>query len=242
MIETFSKKLHQKIMVAKENLVHLLFPDLCLVCEREIPRNQQKICSFCETELPFTHFTQSNDKSPLEQLFWGRVQIEHVYSWLTYQRETSTQTLLHQIKYKDKPQLAQTMGEKLGQQLKHFDWINEVEAFIPVPIHPKKRFIRGYNQSEELVKGLTAALNIPMDTHFIQRSLHTESQTKKGRFGRWDNIEGAFRRTNDQKTYQNIAIVDDVITTGATLERIVQQIHEKNPDLRVSLISLAFAQ
>ncbi|MFA7275017.1 MAG: ComF family protein [Crocinitomicaceae bacterium] len=242
MRETFYKKLTHKIVEAKESLVHLLFPDLCLVCEREIPQNQQKICSFCETELPFTHFTQSNDKSPLEQLFWGRVRIEHVYSWLTYQRETSTQTLLHQIKYKDKPQLAQTMGEKLGRQLEHFDWIKEVEAFIPVPIHPKKRFIRGYNQSEELVKGLTSVLNIPMDTDFIQRSLHTESQTKKGRFGRWDNIDGAFRRTNANKTYQHIAIVDDVITTGATLERIVQQIHEKNPDLRVSLISLAFAQ
>lgn len=227
---------------SKESLAHLLFPDICLICEGELSKETKNICPFCIENLPLTHFSENNEKSPVDQLFWGRVKIEHVFAWLTYQRDTSTQTLLHQVKYKDKPQLAVALGEKLGEQLINFHWIKDLDALIPVPIHPKKLFIRGYNQSEEISKGISTKLNIPMDIDFIQRSLHTESQTKKGRFGRWDNIEGAFRKTEVVREYKHVAIVDDVITTGSTLEKIVQQIHEKNPDLRISLISLAFAQ
>jgi competence protein ComFC len=242
MITRLSIKLTNTIVQAKENLAHLLFPSMCLICDGELPMDMKNICSFCAENLPQTHFTQNQKEGPIAELFWGRVTIENVFAWLTYQRETATQTLLHQIKYKDKPQLAVALGEKLGEQLKGFEWVNDLDALIPVPIHPKKRFIRGYNQSEELCKGISAVLAVQTDNNFIQRSLHTESQTKKGRFGRWDNIEGAFRKTDVVREYQHIAIVDDVITTGATLEKIVQQIHEKNPDLRISLISLAFAQ
>lgn len=242
MTDSFSRNFTSKFVQIKESLAHLLFPDLCLVCERELSGKTKNVCPFCIEELPETHFTENDSNNPVHQLFWGRVKVENVYSWLTYQRDTGTQSLLHQIKYKDKPQLAVTMGEKLGEVLEKFIWAKDIDALIPVPIHPKKRFIRGYNQSEELAKGISAILNIPIDNDFIQRNLHTESQTKKGRFGRWDNIEGAFRKTDIVRNYKHIAIIDDVITTGATLEKIVQQIHEKNPDLRISLISLAFAQ
>jgi ComF family protein len=242
MSSRLSRNLTTKIKLSTESLAHLLFPNLCLVCEEELSIEMENICSFCIENLPFTHLVENNENSPVDQLFWGRIQIENVFSWLTYQRDTATQTLLHQIKYKDKPQLAVALGEKMSAELIQFDWVKDIDALIPVPIHPKKRFIRGYNQSEELCKGISSMLNIPVDNDFIQRSLHTESQTKKGRFGRWDNIEGAFRKTDVIREYQHIAIIDDVITTGATLEKIVQQIHEKNPDLRISLISLAFAQ
>lgn len=242
MIDRLSRFLKQKFVLYKESLAHLLFPNMCLICDRELPEQLKNICSFCTENLPATHFLGDESESPVHQLFWGRIKIEHVYAWLTYKKETSTQTLLHQMKYKDKPQLARAMGEKLGEQLSNFTWINDIDALIPVPIHPKKRFIRGYNQSEELAKGMAICLKTPIDLKFIQRSLHTESQTKKGRFGRWDNIEGAFRKTDVERKYKHIAIVDDVITTGSTLEKIVHQIHEKNPDLRISLISLAFAQ
>jgi len=226
----------------KESLAHLLFPNLCFVCEKELAGKNKNVCSFCLEGLPENHFTENDLNNPIHQLFWGRIKVENVYAWLTYRRDTGTQDLLHQLKYKDKPQLAVALGEKLGVILQNFDWSKEIDALIPVPIHPKKRFIRGYNQSEELAKGISAVLKVPVDNHFIKRSLHTESQTKKGRFGRWDNIEGAFRKTNTASAYKHIAIIDDVITTGATLEKIVRQIHKKNPDLRVSLISLAFAQ
>jgi len=242
MSNRLSRSFTTKFVQAKESLAHLLFPNLCFICENELAGKNKNVCSFCIEELPESHFTENDFDNPVHQLFWGRIKVENVYSWLTYQRDTGAQNLLHQIKYKDKPQLAVAMGEKLGEILKGFMWSEEIDALIPVPIHPKKRFIRGYNQSEELANGVSRVLNIPVNNDFIKRSLHTESQTKKGRFGRWDNIEGAFRKTDVVREYKHIAIIDDVITTGATLEKIVQQIHEKNPDLRISLISLAFAQ
>lgn len=241
MTTRLSRKITYIFKQIRESLAHLLFPSLCLICERELTNEMKNICPFCFDNLPRTYF-DPNKPDSVGQLFWGRIQVEKTYAWLTYQRDTGTQTLLHQIKYKDKPLLAQALGEEVGKQLKNADWIKELDVLIPVPIHPKKRFIRGYNQSEELCKGISTVLNIEIDNNFIRRSLHTESQTKKGRFGRWDNIEGAFRKTEHSKDYKHIAIVDDVITTGATLEKIVLEIHAKNPDLRISLISLAFAQ
>ncbi len=224
------------------NLTHLLYPFACTVCSKELSSDEEKICAECYQNLPRTAFTENEKDHAAHQLFWGRVEIENVFCWLTYNKAHTTREILHQIKYKDNPQFARIMGQKLGEEIARFDWIKSVDAFIPVPIHPKKKFIRGYNQSEELAKGLEMALSIPVDDHFLKRALHTESQTKKGRFGRWDNIENAFRSNKNSKQYKHIAIVDDVITTGATMERIIRQIHEKNPELRVSLISLAFAQ
>lgn len=224
------------------SLAHLLFPELCLICSNEIGPNEKQICTTCLDEFPKTELTEGDQESPLQQLFWGRVKIDNAYSWLTYSKDSTTKTLLHQIKYKDNPHLARAAGQKIGEEIKDFSWVSSIDAFIPVPIHPKKEFIRGYNQSEELAKGIKEIIDVPIDIHFLKRALHTESQTKKGRFGRWDNIENAFRSNKNSASYKHIAIVDDVITTGATMERIIQQIHEKNPELRVSLISLAFAQ
>lgn len=225
-----------------ENIIHLLFPNSCLICSAELSREEKKICISCFNDLPRTKFNSNDVDNPAQQLFWGRVNVENVFCWLSYNKDQSTKDVLHHIKYKDNPQFAQVMGAKLGEVIQQYDWVESIDALIPVPIHPKKKFIRGYNQSEELAKGLEEVLAISIDNHFLNRALHTDSQTKKGRFGRWDNIENVFRSNKNAKNYKHIAIVDDVITTGATMERIIQQIHEKNPDLRVSLISLAFAQ
>lgn len=225
-----------------ESLAHLLFPNMCLLCTTELSKREHKICHNCLIDLPKTKLTADDFESSIHQLFWGRVQIENSFAWLIFSKSSTTQTLLHHIKYKDNPQLAQTMGALMATEMEAFSWLSTVDALIPVPIHPKKKFIRGYNQSEEIAKGIQSVVNLPIDNHFLKRALHTESQTRKGRFGRWDNIEDAFRSRKQTGKYHHVAIVDDVITTGATMERIILQIHEKNPDLRVSVISLALAQ
>lgn len=225
-----------------ESLAHLLFPKKCLICSSEISLEEKHICQNCNSELPQMYLAEADTSNPVNKLFWGRVQIENAFAWLQYNNELSTKEILHTIKYKDNPQLARAMGEKLAENILDFEWIKSIDALIPVPIHSKKKFIRGYNQSEEIAKGMKTILDLPIDNSFLNRNLHTDSQTKKGRFGRWDNIEGAFRSEKNKKAYEHIAIVDDVITTGATMERIIHQIQEKNPDLRISVISLAFAQ
>ncbi|CAN0308358.1 unnamed protein product, partial [Chrysoparadoxa australica] len=130
------------------------------------------------------------------------------------------------------------LANKLAQRA----WIDDVDVLGPIPIHPKKKFIRGYNQSELIARGLSEALNIPIQEDILQKHLHTISQTQKGRFARWDNLAGAFVARKEIKSVQHIALVDDVVTTGATLERIVQELKENNPDIRVSVITLALAQ
>ena len=225
-----------------ESLAHLLFPQKCLVCSCELTTKEIHFCEICISDLPQMHLAEEDKNNPVHKLFWGRVEIENAYSWLFYNNSLSSKDILHNIKYKDKPQLAHAMGEKLADQVSEFDWMKTIDALIPVPIHPKKKFIRGYNQSEELAKGMNIILKTPVDNHFLKRNLHTDSQTKKGRFGRWDNIEDAFRSGKNKNAYKHIAIIDDVFTTGATMESIIHQIQEKNPDLRISVISLAFAQ
>ena len=125
--------------------------------------------------------------------------------------------------------------------MKNITSFQSIDALVPVPIHPKKEFIRGYNQSEKLADGISEVLKVPVVVDFLERTKFSESQTKKNRFLRWDNVENNFKSKN-RSHYKHIAIVDDVITTGATLEVIIRTIQENNPEIRISVISLALTK
>jgi ComF family protein len=148
---------------------------------------------------------------------------------------------LNRMKYRDKPELAFAMGRFIGNKIQHLDWVHELDLLISIPVHPKKEFLRGYNQSERLAAGISEVVTVPVDNSFLLKTLHTVSQTKKGRFGRWDNLKDAFEVSDNRTENIHIALVDDVLTTGATLERIIGLIKEKYPDIRVSIITLAIA-
>ena len=225
-----------------KNLIHLLFPQLCLICENETLLNKQAICSFCSDDLANLHVNPDAENNIVSEIFWGRIKLENAFSLLSYTNGNSTKTLLNRIKYRDKPGLAVHMGEIIGNRIKDSEFVKNLDALIPVPIHPKKAFIRGYNQSERIAQGISNIIQVPVLEKGIIKSLHTQSQTKKGRFGRWDNLEGAFSSKDDLKGLKHIALVDDVITTGATLERIASGLMANNSDLRISVISLALAQ
>jgi ComF family protein len=115
------------------------------------------------------------------------------------------------------------------------------KAFVPVPLHPKKTFIRGYNQSLCLTEGIISSYNAKLDKSLVVRKVHSASQTKKSRFQRWDNVRGIFNIHPRVKNYKHIALVDDMITTGSTLEAIIQALKNENPDLSISVITLAIA-
>ena len=133
------------------------------------------------------------------------------------------------------------MGKLIGEQVKQLSSFQDIDALVPVPIHPKKEFTRGYNQSEKLADGIAEILNLPVLINYIERTKNSDSQTKKGRFKRWDNVENKFISKNTTN-FKHIALVDDVITTGATLEVIVRMLQENNPELRISIISLALTK
>ena len=131
---------------------------------------------------------------------------------------------------------------RILKTIKENGLFSTVDLIVPVPIHPKKKFVRGYNQSEQLAIGLSDYLSIPYSNQFIHKMNHTESQTKKGRFARWDNVAQNFTLQNNQTEPKHVLLIDDVITTGATLEALVRVIHEKKPELRISIVSLAITK
>ena len=227
----------------RTDLSHLIYPNNCLVCEIEISPNQNNICPFCESDLEYTYFERYSEPTILDQLFWGRVNIYATYAYLFYAKKKSTQPILHALKYKDKPEVGIELGIKIAKELEKINGFDSIDALVPVPIHPKKEFSRGYNQSEKLADGIASVLNIPILLDFINSNENTSSQTKKNRFLRWDNVEKKFSsKILVEKSYSHIAIIDDVITTGATLEAIVRKIQENNPKIRVSIISLALTK
>jgi ComF family protein len=225
------------------DLLHLVYPETCLICDRELVQ-QKSICSICQSNFNYTYFEKFDEPSALDKLTWGRMEIATTAALFYFEKGGSTQDILHAIKYKGKRQLAEQMGALFGEKLfTNKEKYGQIQALVPVPLHPKKLFIRGYNQSTLLAKGLSSSMNIPVLHDFLLRNTHTESQTKKGRFKRWDNVESVFELATDKYKHLNhIALVDDVITTGSTLEACVKKIKEDLPHIQVSLLSLALAK
>lgn len=223
----------------KHCISHMIYPDQCLICDEEILKDTSAICSFCKQEMHYTQFEKYTEPTELDKLFWGRVPIEATFSLLFFEKGKSTQKILHALKYKFNPQVGVEFGKEIARTLISLSQFKDLDAIIPVPIHPKKEFVRGYNQSEQIANGISSILAVPVDLHFLKKQSHTESQTKRGRFARWDNVANNFVLKKLKKTPKHIAIIDDVVTTGATIEALVRSIQENYPEIRISIISLA---
>lgn len=221
-----------------DGVMHLIYPCTCIICESELARTEPIMCAKCESTLHYTDFKNYTEPTPLDQLFWGRVSLTCTYALLYYKKTNSSQALLKALKYQRRSEVGTVFGRKIGAQLLTMDLFNTVDALIPVPIHAKKLAIRGYNQSEVLANGISEIMNVRVEHEFLIRNEHSKSQTTLSRFNRWDNVDGKFSIIQST-TLKHIALVDDVITTGSTLESIILSIQKKFPDIQISVISLA---
>lgn len=221
------------------DLTHLLFPKKCLSCEGELTQKERTVCSLCTQNFTETNFHLDTEPTILDTLFWGRVSIHHTYALFFFEKEKTAQKILFQLKYRHNKRIGEHFGREIGERLKLHPGFQDVDAFLPVPLHPKKEFTRGYNQSEVLASGICAALNLPMDTTSVRRVQHGISQTQKSRFERWDSIQTTFVVADKILLYQHVVLVDDVVTTGSTLEVIARAILEKHPGVKVSVVTLA---
>lgn len=223
-------------------LLSLIYPRPCLICQCELPENQTHFCFQCIENLHYTDFEKYIEPTSADELFWGRVKIQHVYSCLFFEKGNSTQQILHTIKYKEGKELGIYMGEMMGRKIKENDNYASIDALIPIPLHSKKGFIRGYNQSMVITQGLSNVLGIPI-IDAVKRKSHHSSQTKKNRFERWDNVKSVFESDAEKlKDYKHVAIVDDVLTTGSTLEAAARSIKNVLPEQDISLLTVAIAK
>ena len=212
------KKLVNILRQPLDDLLYLFFPEACAACGRSLVNQEKTICTVCRFKIPKTNYHQWKN-NPMEKHFWGRVNFEMAISFLYFGKETKVQELLHQLKYKGREDVGIFMGELYGSELKEQHAIDAVDFIVPVPLHPSRERFRGYNQAFKFGKGISDATGIPIRTDFLLREIASSTQTKKSRFERWKNVEQIFvaEKTNEWQG-KHVLIVDDVMTTGSTLE------------------------
>jgi ComF family protein len=177
----------------------------------------------------------------MDKLFWGRAEVTFTHAHFHFQKNATSQKVLFNLKYKQNSEIGVRFGQRIGKELLDHPKLVDVDYLIPVPLHPKKQFIRGYNQSEAIANGISTTSHLIVNTTLIKRVAHTESQTKKSRFERWDNVEKAFLVNPSISKAKHVVLVDDVITTGSTIEQLIQLIRTINPEIKVSVVTLAIA-
>ncbi len=221
-------------------LVGLLFPNLCVGCNGVLLAAEQHICAHCINHLPETKF-HTLPENQLEKAFWGRVNIERAYSFLVFRKQGIVQNILHELKYRNNPDLGVMLGQIYGSKLREYGM--HFDAIIAIPLHEKKEKVRGYNQSDCFAHGLAQSLKCEHLKNVIVRDKFTETQTKKARFDRWLNVGDVFG-IKSASLIQNkkVLLVDDVITTGATIEACAQPILEHTPHLSVASIACVVNQ
>jgi len=235
-----SKKSPQGISQYFSNFKELLFPNICHSCGGNLSANETVICVLCEYSLPKTNFHKHAD-NPIARKFWGRLPFQNATSLFYFDKGNKVQHLIHQLKYRDKKEIGNKLGEMLGNDLIMEDSYTDIKFVLPIPLHEKKQKIRGYNQSEYFAAGIAEGMKISYDTGIIYRALHTETQTGKNRLERWENVKDAFYIQNAEKVENtHVLLVDDVLTTGATLEACGQHLTEI-AGLKLSIATIAFA-
>lgn len=219
----------------------LLFPQNCLACEGTIEQGENDICSICRINLPRTGF-HLDTQNTVAQKFWGRTQIKYAMAYLFFKKEGHVQKLLHQLKYNNEPQIGEILGNWYAQELQENDFYKNFDILIPVPMHPKKQKKRGYNQSAYFGKGIAQVWQIPHLENGITKTKNTISQTKKSREERYNNMKDGFEISDKEAIKdKNILLLDDVITTGATLEACANLLLE-NGAKTVSIATIASTQ
>lgn len=223
-----------------QNLLELLYPQLCVACGNRLVSQEKFVCTHCWFDLPATNFHR-NPENKVAQLFWGRVQIENATSFFSYRKGSNYQNLIHFVKYKGMKELGLETGKRFGFALSESAAFQLVDYIVPVPLHPSKEKKRGYNQSEWIARGIAETLSKPVSANNLVRLTQTSTQTKKNRFERWQNVENIFGVQNPAEfSGKHILIIDDVVTTGSTLEACASVLI-KTCQSKVSIATLAFA-
>lgn len=204
------------------DLASIFYPRNCVCCHQALSQAEKDCCIICLTDLPRTNFV-NYDENSVAKLFWGRIELTFGFSVFHFHKEGKLQALLHALKYKSKTQIGEFLGREMGKDFSGSKWNNSTDLILPIPLHPKKERLRGYNQCDFLARGMSSTAGIPYLSNVIERVTNTSTQTKKSKYERWKNVNSIFEVSNANKILgKNVLLIDDVITTGSTLESCAQ--------------------
>jgi ComF family protein len=220
-------------------MLHLFFPHTCVGCGTDVIDHDQLLCLHCLNHLPATNFF-NQPNNPVEQVFYGRIPVANAGAGYFFTKDSLLQNLIVQLKYKGNKQIGFYLGQLLGNFLIKCDRFKQVDGLVPLPLNPRREKNRGYNQATMLCNGISSVWKKPVIDKAVVRRVYTETQTHKGRISRWENMDGIFEVVNlSALENKHILLVDDVVTTGATLEACGSEIL-KVPGTTLSVATLAY--
>ena len=218
-------------------LSNLFFPNCCPACNKKLLPDEEGVCLQCLYKLPRTNNFKEPDNLA-ETLLAGRFPFERVATFCVYTKQGVLQPLIHQLKYNNKKEIGILLGKLFGKDLLNSDFIRPIDFIVPVPLHPKKLKKRGYNQAEIIAVGLSKSTAIPVSTGNLVRSIHNPTQTKRSKTQRWENVKDIFDVLDPQPyAGKHLLLVDDVITTGSTLEACAHALL-KSSGVKISIATL----
>ena len=227
--------------VILRDIFNLFYPNLCVNCKNQLHPQENILCIQCNYELPFIKIVNYNN-NVITDVFFGKATIQKAYSFLYYRKKGIVQQIIHQLKYHNREDVGVFLGSWFGNILKEKNVFNDIHFIVPVPLHHKKLKVRGYNQVSKFAQSLSETLSIPYINNLLIRNHFTNTQTKKNRLYRFANMSGAFQLTNNSLLEnKHILLVDDIITTGATLYACSKELN-KTKNINISIVTIAFTE
>jgi ComF family protein len=219
----------------------LAFPRYCFVCGRRLYAARDFVCESCRERMPYLDNLHEPYDNEMARNLWGRIaHIQKAVSLLQYSSKAKSVYPIYQIKYNHQPQLAVAIGRYMAEEMQKEDFFDDIDAIVPIPLAPERERARGYNQSERLALGMQMVTALPVLNHALERSSFKDSQTQKQRWDRNENVDKLFRLCDEgQVKGRHLLLVDDVMTTGATLTACARQLNQVE-GVRISVATIGF--
>lgn len=223
-------------------LLDLIAPRLCAVCGRRLAPSEQVLCAACNLHLPRTGFQLDARDNPMARLFWGIIPVERVAALFYYEGGSRTANLIYDLKYHDRPEIGVAMGRMMAGEFSASGFFDDIDLIVPIPLARSRQRHRGYNQSRCLAEGIARETGLTLSDRVVCRRRFDRSQTQMGRWERQENVSQVFQlKEGDDIRGRHILLIDDVVTTGATMTACARELL-KAADVRVSLLALAFTK
>ena len=223
-------------------LLNLIAPPICPVCGSRLSANEQLLCGKCNLHLPRTYYSKIPYDNELAKLFWVLLPIERATAFFYYEPHAETANILYELKYKNHPEIGSVVGRMLAKEIQSSGFFDEIDGIVPVPLAKKRQRQRGYNQSEEIARGVSEITGLPICKKVVRRNSFKGSQTNKGRWDRQENVEHVFELIDAEAvSNKHLLLIDDVVTTGATCIACAKELC-KAGGVRISILSLGLAK